>query len=323
MNVTDGPVPRRLGACCSASGACTITTEAGVRSPNVWQGTDTNCNPNPCPNRRRSLARQVPCSRASLICQDNYVDNYNGGCNSTPVIWQTLSPQADDCATVCGRSCTYDLYGASNRDTDWYLTAGCTGPVTYTMFADFPFMMALFTGVDCGGLVYTYYIGDAGGTGTLFANIADMQEVGFFAANSGFSGWPLEGTYILNVCGMCCPPDLGACCDAAGVCTVVTPEVCAFSGGTFQGDPTCEPTTCTPVATESTSWGAIKARFLQPDAQPVGGAGRPGSGAPARVTSRPTPSPTVTTRSAGGSIPELLGTTRPPKPGSSGMRAGQ
>ena len=239
----------------------------------------------------------APCPAGSLIegealCQDNYVDHYNGGCNSTPVIWQSLAPQGGGCAVMCGRSCTYLLYGGSNRDTDWFLSAGA-GAVTQTLTADFPFMMALFTGTDCCGLVYTYDLGGAGETRTLTGTVTAGAEVGFFAANSGFSGYPVESTYVMSVCGIENPPSPpGACCNAAGMCIVVAPELCDSLGGTFQGDPTCEPKTCTPVATESVSWGAIKARYLQPDAQPVGAAGRSVSRAPARVTSKPTASPT-------------------------------
>jgi hypothetical protein len=192
-------------------------------------------------------------------CQDNYVDNYNGGCNSTPVIWQTLLPQEGGCAVMCGKSCTYLNGGSSNRDTDWFLSVGCGGTVTYTLTAGFPFMQALFTGVDCAGLVYAYNIGNPYESWTLTATVAAGVEVGFFAANSGFSGYPIEDTYLLNVCGICePPPPPGACCDA-GVCTVITPELCAFGGGQFIGG-SCTPNPCA-TATESKSWGAVKSRF--------------------------------------------------------------
>ena len=133
-----------------------------------------------------------------------------------------------------------------------------------------------------------YYIGDVGDTGTLTTNISAGNDVGFFASNSGFTGWPFEGTYILNICGIQePPPPPGACCNAAGLCIVTSAEQCADLGGAFQGDPTCDPNPCEPVAIESTSWGAIKARFLQPDAQAVGAARRSGSLAPAWVTPKP------------------------------------
>ena len=324
MSVSDGGVPPPIGACCAPNGACTVTTEVGCAAPGVWQGPNTNCNPNPCPQ-----PPPITCTAGALLegeplCQDGYVDNYNGGCNSTPVIWQAVAPQAGGCAVVCGKSCTYLLYGGSSRDTDWYLS-NSGGLVSYTMTAEFPFVMALFTGTDCAGLVYTYYVGQMGETGTLAGSVPVGQEVGFFAANSGFSGFPAEQDYILNICGIQPPPSPpGACCTATGDCIVVTPEVCASVGGTFLGNPTCLPGSCESVATEITSWGSIKARFLQPDAQPVGAA-CDGRGHACRRGSRRNRRRhrTVTTRSAGGSVPELLGTTRPPKPGSSAVRGGK
>jgi len=251
-----GPCPVS-GACCAPAGTCTVTTQTACPAGSVWQGENTVCIPNPCPT-----PPPVECPPNSLIegeplCQDNYTDNYNGGCNSTPVIWQSLSPQANNCAVMCGHSCTYLNGGASTRDTDWYLSVGCGTTISYSMTADFPFMQALFTGTDCAGLVYSYNIGGIGETWTLTATVAADVEVGFFAANSGFSGYPTEGTYVLNICGICePPPPPGACCNAAGMCIVTTPEMCTFIGGTFMGG-SCTPSPCfTP--TESKSWGAVK-----------------------------------------------------------------
>lgn len=41
--------PPPTGACCDpATGGCTVTTQEGCQPPNIWQGPDTNCDPNPC-----------------------------------------------------------------------------------------------------------------------------------------------------------------------------------------------------------------------------------------------------------------------------------
>ena len=160
MNVTDGGTVPPTGACCASSGACTITTETVCAAPSVWQGENTICNPNPCPQ-----PPPITCPAGALIegeplCQDNYIDNYNGGCNSTPVIWQ-MGPAGRRLRRHVRQELHLPPYGGSNRDTDWYLSVSC-GAVTYSMTAEFPFMMALFTGTDCAGLVYTYYVGKAG-----------------------------------------------------------------------------------------------------------------------------------------------------------------
>lgn len=54
----------------------------------------------------------------------------------------------------------------------------------------------------------------------------------------------------------------GACCYPNGLCDVVTPAACAGAGGTYYGDGSvCTPDLCPPVATESKSWGQIKADY--------------------------------------------------------------
>ena len=220
---------------------------------------------------------------------------------------------------MCGKSCTYDLYGGSNRDTDWFLSTG-DGAVTQTLTADFPFMMAMFTGTDCAGLVYTYYVGAAGEVGTLAGVVTPGAEVGFFAANQGFTGYPVEGTYVMSLCGLQDPAaPAGACCDAAGGCVVVTPEACAAQGGVFIGVPTCVPNPCAPTPTVSTSWGAIKAWCLDPAARPVDVRRSSRASRPVAIT----PAPAATARSSGCSVPDLLGTRRPPKAPGAGAVGGK
>ncbi|MFH1336624.1 MAG: hypothetical protein ABII96_08925, partial [Candidatus Zixiibacteriota bacterium] len=59
------------------------------------------------------------------VCVDEYVDNYNGGCNSNPVVFQTI-----DCnTTICGTSGTYLYTGLNYRDTDWFRVV-ITSPTT-------------------------------------------------------------------------------------------------------------------------------------------------------------------------------------------------
>jgi hypothetical protein len=56
------------------------------------------------------------------------------------------------------------------------------------------------------------------------------------------------------------PPRTGACCFADGSCQVITLDECTAAGGNYLGDDTsCDD--CPPVATETTTWGAIKANY--------------------------------------------------------------
>jgi len=52
----------------------------------------------------------------------DYVDSHNGGCNSTPPVFQTV-----DHPVLCGVSGWFPAGGSNNRDTDWFI---------YTMPAD-------------------------------------------------------------------------------------------------------------------------------------------------------------------------------------------
>ena len=53
-------------------------------------------------------------------CGNGYVDNFNGGCNSTPPVFSVVS-----CNTICGETGTYLFDGQERSDTDWYrITVG-------------------------------------------------------------------------------------------------------------------------------------------------------------------------------------------------------
>jgi hypothetical protein len=56
------------------------------------------------------------------------------------------------------------------------------------------------------------------------------------------------------------PPQPGACC-IDEVCSVILETECADLGGLWMNSPTCEGIVCPPVATESSTWGQIKANY--------------------------------------------------------------
>ncbi len=73
-----------------------------------------------------------------------------------------------------------------------------------------------------------------------------------------WSGW--DSSFVLYAGAV--PPATGACCLPDGSCVVTTRDECDASGGSYQGDNVpCEQANCPPVATESTTWGAIKANY--------------------------------------------------------------
>jgi hypothetical protein len=255
MDVTDAGTPPSTGACCAASGTCTITFQ--YLCEGSWQGEDTDCTPNPCPQ-----PPSLVCPPGALIegeppCVDGYIDQYNSGCGGSPPVWSPINPQATGCAVMCGKSCTFGEPGLS-RDTDWFESFGAGALVTATCTAEFPLQFLLIYGTDCALPSYLYGHGDPGVPVTLTWTIGVGEVVWFWVGNQSFWGWP-ESDYVLDVCGIKDPPlPPGACC-RTGLCVVMDPELCIFVGGTFTAPGMlCDPDPCQPVATESKSWGAVK-----------------------------------------------------------------
>jgi len=154
-------------------------------------------------------------------CVDNYQDHFNGGCNSTPYVWQDLDGQAAGCAVMCGLTCTYNNGGVSTRDTDWFMSTGTGTTVNVTGNANFAYMMALMYGPSCANLQYIYVIGVAGVPSTLSYAISAGADVATFFAPSVFTGLP-TGEYAFEICGI-------------------------LDGG--------------PVPTQTTTWGSLKNQY--------------------------------------------------------------
>jgi hypothetical protein len=62
----------------------------------------------------------VPEGEPALV--DGYVDNYNGGCNSAPAVFQVINwiDIETECAHLCGVSGWYNMPLGMYRDTDWF-----------------------------------------------------------------------------------------------------------------------------------------------------------------------------------------------------------
>ncbi|UCC79372.1 MAG: hypothetical protein JSW64_14045, partial [Candidatus Zixiibacteriota bacterium] len=140
-------------------------------------------------------------------CSTDYVDNYNGGCNSSPNVFSYMN-----CGdTICGETGTY-LVGTSNyRDTDWYEFV-ITEPreVTFTASVEVPFQLLLGmpgSPDPCTG--YTFpWSGTAAecDTLTLDAGILPPGTYWAWVGPSLFSGWPCGAQYWFTV--QCAVPTL-------------------------------------------------------------------------------------------------------------------
>jgi hypothetical protein len=79
-------------------------------------------------------------------CYENYVDHYNGGCNSSPPAFQDSWGDV----TWCGESGVYETDTGLYRDTDWYLLrTEVPSYVTLTVEAEFYVVFGLVEAVDC------------------------------------------------------------------------------------------------------------------------------------------------------------------------------
>ncbi|MBN1825369.1 MAG: hypothetical protein JW958_03815 [Candidatus Eisenbacteria bacterium] len=96
-----------------------------------------------CPNG--ALTEDEP------VCYDEYVDVSNGGCNSSPPVFDPISCAAEP-IHLCGTSGTYivtdPFWGdVDYRDTDWYeITLNETRTITYRATAQFPVLIFLLDG---------------------------------------------------------------------------------------------------------------------------------------------------------------------------------
>jgi hypothetical protein len=165
---------------------------ASVGCPAVWD--PENCPPN----------AQL---EGEPVCGVDYVDSWNGGCNSVPPVFTDLANNG--CSTVCAAGGNYTYQGLSYRDTDWYqlvLPVACN--VTATMCSSFESQLAVINGnAGCGG--FSIVCGSVFGTPGTTVSCGPTVLSGtnwIFAATSAFSGVPCGSPYILTV-------DTGTCCE--------------------------------------------------------------------------------------------------------------
>lgn len=73
-------------------------------------------------------------------CGTGYVDTYNGGCNSSPAVFQPIA-NGD---IICGQTGTYAFGSGTHRDTDWFVfTLAETSMVEWQAYGEAPIQVAL------------------------------------------------------------------------------------------------------------------------------------------------------------------------------------
>ena len=171
-------------------GSYNITTSFSTGCP-------APCDPENCPPG--ALLEGEP------VCGTNYVDAYNGGCNSSPNVFSNIPCDV----TVCGAGGNYSFNGLSYRDTDWYAinfeSSGAN--VTVTMCASFDAQLAVIDGnAGCGfiTIICGAVFGPAGWTLSC-TYTAPAGDSWIFAATSAFSGVPCGSPYTLDISTNCEP----------------------------------------------------------------------------------------------------------------------
>lgn len=134
-------------------------------------------------------------------CYPDYVDNYNGGLNSTPNVYSYVD--CDQNIVICGTSGVFPFGGTTYRDTDWYvlpLTEGAT--VTIGIEAEFG---ALLGFVDLAAGAFYEYITTPSCTYATVSHIyaAAGDAVIFVSTDAWDLGYVCGSDYYLTIDG--CP----------------------------------------------------------------------------------------------------------------------
>jgi hypothetical protein len=175
------------------------------------------------------------------VCANNYVDNFNGGCNSTPNVFTNIA-----CGNnVCGTYGTFiNSSGGNSRDTDWYrFTIGSAQQVTWKVNGGGNHIGFLLTGVCPTAVLGSATAGPCADATVSLALAAGTYFA--FAGTSVFTGVPCPTPYVANL--TCGTAPTGACClFLTNTCqNGLNQAQCEAQGGAFQGaDTNCATVEC-------------------------------------------------------------------------------
>ena len=153
-------------------------------------------------------------------CGYGYVDSFNGGCNSSPPAFSTIT-----CGSaVCGKSGTYQATDTTReRDTDWYrLTLAQRSYLTWNAVAEFPVTLFVLDSTHCDSILI---LASAGGyacdTVRAITAVLDAGEYWLFIAPSDVNYVDCGADYIAWVtctpCDVVClPTDVVECAETPG-----------------------------------------------------------------------------------------------------------
>ncbi len=157
-------------------------------------------------------------------CSTDYVDNFNGGCNSDPAVFSTIA-----CGdTICGETGTFLFIDTTvtppdtlqYRDTDWYqFTLTAPKVITATGVAEVPLLMFLIDAGSGNCLDYTILTSgtaDPCSTLTISAGLQPAGDYWLWVGPSVFTGYPCGSQYWATLaCTDPPPPPANDSCGAA------------------------------------------------------------------------------------------------------------
>lgn len=153
------------------------------------------------------------------VCAANYVDTTNGGCNSTPNVFRTITCNS----TICGEAGTYTFLNGTvtqnRRDTDWYrLSVPTASTLNVTFNGGFRGITSIFkigTPADpCAGTLFGIASATAGAAceNTPISAAVCPGEYLIIVVPNVFSGIDCGTDYLLTV--NCAPAPAQVCCKA-------------------------------------------------------------------------------------------------------------
>lgn len=202
------------GACCNAStGACTQQTTGGCTTAGgTYQGDNTSCSPNPCPQPTGACCNNTTgaCTiTTSGACVGGVFQGVGSTCSPSPCPEPTGA-----CCTGSGACATLQQSQCSQLGGTFIMGVSCTVNNTCPLGA------CCLPNGSCIGAIASPDCVSQGGT---------------------FQG-------VNSTCGsVSCPQPAGACCTSTGGCTSVTQAVCTLFGGTWAGAFTSCANACTPA----------------------------------------------------------------------------
>jgi hypothetical protein len=138
----------------------------------------------------------------------DYVDNYNGGCNAAPNVFQDVYwVDTSGCAHIEGVSGWYPYLGGQYRDTDWYeVVAG--GPSMSVKFITdneetLTRVMMTTANPSCAGYAYSFQTSAIVACDEMTWTVPTTGGATYwiFVAPAEWIDGPLEFKYCLEICG--------------------------------------------------------------------------------------------------------------------------